>query len=50
MFLPRSEKPSFGPIQHKWQNYSFVYCNLIFLYQTGRQNVLDWIIASIPWI
>jgi hypothetical protein len=21
-----------------------------FLYETGRQNILDWIIVSIPWI
>jgi hypothetical protein len=28
MFLPQSERPSFAPIQHKWQNYSFVYFNL----------------------
>jgi hypothetical protein len=25
MFLPQSERSSFAPIQHKWQNYSFVY-------------------------
>jgi hypothetical protein len=28
MFLPRSERSSFAPIQHNWQNYSFVYFNL----------------------
>jgi hypothetical protein len=28
MFLPQSERPSFAPIQHNWQNYSFVYFNL----------------------
>jgi hypothetical protein len=28
MFLSQSEKPSFAPIQHNWQNYSFVYFNL----------------------
>jgi hypothetical protein len=28
MFLPQSERPSFAPVQHKWQNYSFVYFNL----------------------
>jgi hypothetical protein len=22
MFLPQSERPSFAPIQHNWQNYS----------------------------
>jgi hypothetical protein len=25
MFLPQSERPSFAPIQHNWQNYSSVY-------------------------
>jgi hypothetical protein len=28
MFLLQSEKPSFAPIQHNWQNYCFVYFNL----------------------
>jgi hypothetical protein len=28
MFLPQSERPSFAPIQHNRQNYSFVYFNL----------------------
>jgi hypothetical protein len=28
MFLPQSERPSFAPIQHDWQNYSFLYFNL----------------------
>jgi hypothetical protein len=28
VFLPQREKPSFAPIQHNWQNYSFVYFNL----------------------
>jgi hypothetical protein len=28
MFLPQSERPSFAPIQHNWQNYSSVYFNL----------------------
>jgi hypothetical protein len=31
MFLPQSEKPSFAPIQHNWQNYSSVYFNLCYL-------------------
>jgi len=26
-FLPQSEWPTFAPIQHNWQNYSFVYFN-----------------------
>jgi hypothetical protein len=52
MFLPQSVRSSFAPIQHNWQNYSFVYFNLqVFWYnETGRQKILDWIIASIPWI
>jgi hypothetical protein len=28
VFLPQNERPSFAPIQHNWQNYSFVYFNL----------------------
>jgi hypothetical protein len=28
MFLTQSERPSFTPIQHNWQNYSFVYFHL----------------------
>jgi hypothetical protein len=28
MLLPQSERPSFAPIQHNWQNYSSVYFNL----------------------
>jgi hypothetical protein len=28
MFLPQSERPSFTPIQHNWQNYSFVHFKL----------------------
>jgi hypothetical protein len=28
IFLPQSERPSFAPIQHNRQNYSFVYFNL----------------------
>jgi hypothetical protein len=28
MFLSQSEKPSFAPVQHNWQNYSFVYFNV----------------------
>jgi hypothetical protein len=51
VFLPRSERPSFAPIQYNWQNYSFVYFNFhVLLYETWRQNILDWITASIPWI
>jgi hypothetical protein len=28
VFLPQTEKPSFTPVQYKWQNYSCVYFNL----------------------
>jgi hypothetical protein len=28
MFLLQRERPSFAPIQHNWQNYTFVYFNL----------------------
>jgi hypothetical protein len=28
VFLTQSERPSFAPIEHNWQNYSFVYFNL----------------------
>jgi hypothetical protein len=28
MFLLQSERPSFTPIQHNWQNYSSVHFNL----------------------
>jgi hypothetical protein len=28
MFLPQSKSLRFTPIQHNWQNYSFVYFNL----------------------
>jgi hypothetical protein len=31
MFLSQSERPSFEPIQHNWQNYSIVYFNLDYL-------------------
>jgi hypothetical protein len=29
VFLPQSERPSLAPIQHKWQNYSFVYFKIL---------------------
>jgi hypothetical protein len=39
ILLPQSERPSFAPIQHNWQNYSFLYFNLqVFGYETGRQK------------
>jgi hypothetical protein len=27
-----------------------LYILIFFLYETGRQKILDWMIASIPWI
>jgi hypothetical protein len=51
MFLPQSQRPSFAPIQHNWQNYNFAYLVFrFFWYKTGRQKILDWMIASIPRI
>jgi hypothetical protein len=51
VFISQSERPSFAPIQHNRQNYSFVYFNLqVFWYETGREKTLHRIIASIPWI
>jgi len=32
VFLPQSERPRFAPVQHNWQNYSFVYFNLQVFY------------------
>jgi len=51
MFLPQSERPIFEPTQYNWQNYSFEYFNLqVFWYETGRQKILERILAIIPWI
>jgi hypothetical protein len=48
-FLPHCERPSFTPIQNNRENYSSVYLNpKIFGQQTGRQNILHRMIASIP--
>jgi hypothetical protein len=44
MFLPQNERPSFTPIQHKWQNYS------LYILEMGRQKILDWMIATTPCI
>jgi hypothetical protein len=41
MFLPHSERPSFAPIQHDWQNYSFVYFNLQVFYMR-REDKRFW--------
>jgi hypothetical protein len=50
VFLPQNERPSFAPMQYNRQNYNFVYLILGFWYETKRQKILDWIIASIPRI
>jgi hypothetical protein len=40
-FFPQSERPSFAPIQHNWQNYSFVI--LIFsFFNTRRKTKSFW--------
>jgi hypothetical protein len=39
MFLPQSERVGFTPIQYKWQNYSFVYFNLNFLYMRRKDEI-----------
>ena len=47
--LPQCQQPSFAPVQNNRQNYSSVYLNN-FLWQTGRQNFLHRMIASILWL
>jgi hypothetical protein len=42
VFLRQSERPGFAPIQHNWQNYSFVYFNLYFLCEMGR--LTSWLV------
>ena len=50
-FLPQCEGPSFTPIQNNRQGYSSVYLDIYtFGYQTGRQEILHWMITSTPWI
>jgi hypothetical protein len=39
MFLPQSERPSFAPEQHNWQNYNFIYFNLQFFWYETRKNM-----------
>jgi hypothetical protein len=46
-FLPQHEQPSFMPIKKKKKNYS---TDNIFEFHTGRQKILHWMIASIPWL
>jgi hypothetical protein len=41
MLLPQSERPSFAPIQHNRQNYSFVYFNFRFFHMK-RENKRFW--------
>ena len=50
MFFPSSVKLSFTPIQNG-NNYTPIYGNIcIFRQQTGRQNIMDRILAGIPGI
>ena len=46
--LSQCELPNFPPIQNR-QNYCSIYLNFyIFGWQTGRQKILHWIIATFP--
>jgi hypothetical protein len=38
MLFPQHERPSFTPIQNKWQNYRFVYFNLYIPRQQVRRK------------
>ena len=50
-FLPQCERPCFTHILNNRQSNYSVYLNLyIFGQQTGRQKILHWMIASIPWL
>jgi hypothetical protein len=41
VFPRQSERQSFAPIQHNWQNYSFfIFLIFRFLYETGRQKLI----------
>ena len=51
MFLAQCGRPIFTPMQSKRQNYSSIYLDLyIFGQQGGKQKILYWIIARIPWL
>jgi hypothetical protein len=38
VFLPQGERPSFAPIQHNRQNYSFVYFELDIFFYIRRED------------
>jgi hypothetical protein len=43
VFLPQSERPSFAPIQHNWQNYSFIYTIVTLFWSRFRdQGAQQW--------
>jgi hypothetical protein len=44
MFRPRSERPSFSPIQHHWKNYRLEYFNLRFfnMRREGKRFWTEW--------
>jgi hypothetical protein len=42
VFLPQSERPSFAPIQHNWQNYSFVYILILRFFDMRREYKRFW--------